>query len=207
MARSGNVVEINANEPLAKEIPRIEVMKQMRREASRLASKANKRIERLERNGFKDSPAYKTYLEGGGKFGVRGKTYNQVQQEVSRLNKFLNSQTSTVKGVVDNLKTMAVNTGISYKNLTELKNKSAKFFELAGKVEQYLRTVKDMASAIGYQKIWEAINTYTDEAKVDLSSGEADIDSMIESVTSAIELGQAPETLGNGEQWFYLIKD
>lgn len=204
---NGNLIEVGPGDTGLDKIPRIIAIKAYRREASRLASKANKRVERLERNGFKDSPAYKTYLEGGGKFGVKGKTYNELQQEVSRLNKFLDSQTSTVKGVISNLKSMAENTGISYKSLTELKNKATKFFELAGKVEQYLRSVKDMASAIGYQKIWEAINTYTDEANIDLSSGEADIDSMIESVTAALDLNGAPETLGNGEQWYYLLKD
>ena len=183
-------------------------IKAMRKEASRLASLANKRVARLERNELKDSPAYKQYIESGGKFGVKGKDYNQVQQELSRLRRFIDSQTSTVKGTIDNLKTMAANTGITYKNLKDLKTKSVKFFELSGKVEQYLRTVDDMASAVGYQKIWEAINEYTDKAKIDLGDGEADIDSMIEAVTTAIKEYETPDTINEiNENFYYRLTD
>lgn len=157
-----------------------------RREASRLASMANKRIERLERNGLTDTPAYKNYIAERGRFSVKGKTYNELQQEVSRLKRFIDTQTSTVKGTMNVLKEMARNTGMTYKSTDELKVKSAKFFELASKVEQYLRTVEDMASAVGYQKIWEAINQYTKDAEIDLSQGGADIDSMVEAVSRAL---------------------
>ena len=85
-----------------------------RREASRLASLANKRAQRLEANGLQDSPAYQMYLKTGGKFGVKGKTHNELQQEVSRLKRFIDMNTSTVKGVTTTLKEMAANTGISY---------------------------------------------------------------------------------------------
>lgn len=174
-----------------------------RRHASRLASKANKRIKRLEKNDLTDSPAYKTYIKGKGRFGVAGKTYNELQAEVSRLNGFINSNSSTIRGINSTLKEMAKNTGIKYQNLKELRRKSSKFFELASKVEQYLRNVEDMASAIGYQKIWQAINEYTRSAEVDLSSGEADIDGMISSVTSAIKTYESPTRLPDGG-WYKL---
>lgn len=158
-----------------------------RKEASRKAAVANKRIARLENNDLKGTPAYERYIaDGGHKFGIKGKSYNEVQQEVARLNRFLDSTTSTVKGAHNVLKEMAKNTGISYKSMTELRKKSAKFFELASKVEQYLRTVEDVASAIGYQKIWEAVNQYVKDANIDLSSGEGDINSMIQSVSKAL---------------------
>ena len=183
-----------------------------RKEASRLSSMANKRIERLERNNLTDTPAYKRYVESGGaKFGVKGKSFNEVQAEMARLNKFITSESSTIKGVNNVLKTMAANTGIKYKNLTELRAKSSKFFELSSKVEQYLRTVDDMASAIGYQKIWEAINEYTKKAHVDLADGETDIDSMIEDITNAIKEYDSPiqdETnVSNLKVNWYIVKD
>ena len=174
-----------------------------RRKASALASKANKRLQRLEKGNLKDSPAYKQAMKSGGRFGVRGKTYNQVQAEVSRLNRFLGTQTSTVRGVNANLKAMAKNTGVEYKNMKDLRKKATKFFALASKVEQYLRTVEDMASAIGYQKIWKAINTYTKDSKINLASGKADIDSMIASVTSAIKEYEQPVKLPD-DGWFKL---
>lgn len=185
----------------------------LRREASRLASKANKRIERLERNGLQDSPAYKGYLaSGGGRFGVRGKSHNEVQAELARLRKFIDANTSTVRGVNTYLKDMAENTGVKYKNLKDLRSKSAKFFELADKVEEYLRTVEDMASAIGYQKIWESINVYVEKNKTDLASGETDIDEMVKRVSDAITEWEKPENLdftsvGGNNIWYELPKD
>lgn len=172
-----------------------------RQEASRLASAANKRAERLEKNGLTDSPAYREYVEGG-RFSVRGKTHNQVQHELARLRRFMGMQSSTIKGYKANLKQIADNTGIEYSDFKELQAKSAKFFELQSKVEQYLRTVEDMGSAIGYQKIWEAINTYTKTANVDLESGEVDIDQMIKAVTDALTQFKKP-IMGNG---WYTVK-
>lgn len=166
-------------------------IKEFRREASRLAAIANKRVGRLEKNNLKSTPAYQRYIEGG-RFGVKGKDYNQVQKELSRLKSFLDSETSTIRGANKTLKDMAKNTGIQYSNLTELRDKAPKFFELASKVEQYLRNVEDMASAIGYQKIWEAINQYTDSAKIDLAQADTDIDGMISAVTRALTEFEKP---------------
>ena len=177
---------------------------QYRRAASRLASVANKRIDRLEANGLTESPAYKTYLETGGKFGVKGKTHNEVQAEVARLKRFIESSTSTVKGVTQTLKDMAANTGITYTDFNDLKAKSSKFFELASKVEQYLRTVEDMASAIGYQKIWESINQYVKDSQISLEGSERDIDQMTQAVVDAIKEYDAPIQKLGGNGWFTL---
>ena len=178
-----------------------------RKEASRLASLANKRAQRLEANGLQDSPAYQMYLKTGGKFGVKGKTHNELQQEVSRLKRFIDMNTSTVRGVTNTLKEMAANTGISYANMKELKQKSAKFFELASKVEQYLRTVEDMASAIGYQKIWESINQYVKSGEIDLSSADGDIDGMVKAVTDAIKQYETPINNRTTGKWFKLADE
>lgn len=181
-----------------------EKIKEYRKEASRLASLANKRVNRLESNDLKDSPAYKKYIEDGGKFSVKGKSHNELQHEVARLRRFISAETSTVKGVNRTLKDMANNTGIKYTNLKDLRNKASKFFELSSKVEQYLRTVDDMASAIGYQKIWEAINQYVKSGEIDLSSSDGDIDGMVKAVTDAIkEYDQPIQKLG-GSGWFTL---
>lgn len=169
-----------------------------RQEASRLASAANKRAERLSKNGLTDSPAYREYVEGG-RFSVRGKTHNEVQHELARLRRFMGMETSTIKGYKANLKQIADNTGIEYSDFKELQTKSAKFFELQSKVEQYLRTVEDIGSAIGYQKIWEAINSYTKTSNIDLSSAETNIDDMIKAVTDALTQIKKP-ILGNG--WY-----
>lgn len=188
-----------------KEVPdKVKRISQYRRAASRLASVANKRVERLEANNLTDSPAYKAYLESGGKFGVKGKTHNEVQAEVARLKRFIESSTSTVKGVTQTLKDMAANTGIKYTDLNDLKAKSSQFFNLASKVEQYLRTVEDMASAIGYQKIWEAINQYVKDASITLDGSESDIEQMTQAVVEAIKEYDTPIQKLGGNGWFTL---
>lgn len=160
---------------------------EFRKEVSRLASLANKRLQRLESAKLTDSPAYQKWVENGAvKFGVKGKTYNQLQSEMARLNRFINAQTSTVRGINSNLKEMAANTGIKYGTLKELRSKATSFFELASKVEQYLRTVNDMASAIGYHKIWEVINEYVEREKIDLSGAENNIDELSKMVSELI---------------------
>lgn len=164
-----------------------EAQAEFRKEVSRLASLANKRIQRLENAKLTDSPAYQKWVENGSvKFGVKGKTYNQLQSEMARLNRFINAQTSTVRGINSNLKEMAANTGIKYGTLKELRAKATSFFELASKVEQYLRTVNDMASAIGYNKIWEVINEYVEKEKIDLSGAENNIDELSKMVSELI---------------------
>lgn len=160
---------------------------EFRKEVSRLASLANKRIQRLEAAKLTDSPAYQKWVENGAvKFGVKGKTFNQLQSEMARINRFINAQTSTIRGINRNLKEMAANTGIKYGTLKELRSKAASFFELASKVEQYLRTVNDMASAIGYHKIWEVINEYVEREKIDLSGAENNIDELSKMVSELI---------------------
>lgn len=192
-------------ERINREVPeKVDRIRMYRAQASRLASMANKRIQRLESNGLTDSPAYKKYIETGGKFGVRGKDHNQLQAEVARLRRFIESETSTVKGVTNTLKEMAENTGIKYDNLQDLRSKASKFFELSSKVEQYLRTVDDMASAIGYQKIWEAINQYVKTEGVDLSNAEGDIDGMVRAVTDALKEYEQPIQKLGGNGWFTL---
>lgn len=186
-----------------------ENIKEAKKEITKLASMANKRLQRLENANLESSPAYKKWVaDGGVKFSVKGKDHNQLQRELSRLQTFINAETSTVRGANNTLKEMAKNTGIKYKNLTDLRQKADKFFELSSKVEQYLRTVDDIASAIGYQKIWEAINTYTKESKTDLANSETDIDSLVETVTKMLNGTNHAKELENSSQtddgWFFV---
>ena len=154
---------------------------------------------------MESSPAYQKWLaDGGVRFSVKGKDHNQLQKEVARLKRFLNSETSTVRGVNRTLKEMAANTGIKYKNLKDLRKKSAKFFELASKVEQYLRNVDDIASAIGYQKIWEAINKYTKQRKDAFDDGVDDIDAMVKTVTDMLKATNLEKPKGDSGDWWYI---
>ena len=186
-----------------------------RKEASRLAAMANKRVARLEANNLQDAPAYKGYLEsGGGKFSVKGKTHNELQREVSRMQKFIVAKTSTVTGVNTYLKGIATNTGIKYTNMKDLKAKAATFFILSNKVEEYLRTVEDMASAIGYQRIWEAVNEYVQTARINMADANLSIDDMVLTISKAIAELERPENIKVGDlkayevnNWYKLKKE
>lgn len=158
-----------------------------KKELSKLISKANKRIVRLQKNQLTDSPAYQRLIKDGvTKFSVKNKSFNELQQEMSKVNRFLSSETSTIRGINKNLKTIASNTGIKYKNIKELKSKASKFFELSSKVEQYLRTVEDMASAVGYNQIWEVISEYTQEKRINLADAEVNIEDLVENVSKVL---------------------
>lgn len=203
---------INATEQVYNE--KVERIRKQRQEASRLASMANKRLKRLEKNNLQDSPAYQKWLESGGeKFGIRGKDYNAVQKEMARMRQFINSQTSTVKGINNVLKEMADNTGIRYKNLKELRQSSKQFFELSSKIEQYLRTVDDMASSIGYQKIWEQINQYVQTNKIELGEANNNIEELTQRIVEAMDVYNEKERINTNENgyevdgWFQLDKE
>lgn len=181
--------------------------KEYRKEVSKLASLANKRLKRLEQSDLTSSPAYQKWVENGGaKFSVKGKSHNELQREFARLRAFIGSETSTIQGVNKVLKDMANNTGIVYTSVKELKAQSNKFFELSSKVEQYLRTVDDMASAIGYQKIWEAINQYVKDEKINLADSEADIDKISKSVSEVLSAFDSRKLFDDAgdDQWFYI---
>lgn len=193
--------------------PKLERIRRERREVSRLASLANKRVKRLEKNKLTDTPAYQGYLRsGGGKFSVRGKSYNEVQAEKARIRAFINANTSTVRGAHKVLKDMADNTGIKYKTLKELKKKSDVFFKLASKIEQNLSTIDGLATALGYQKIWEQINVYVQENKIDLENAEDNIDELVERISNAIKEYETPALIdltrvGGKRNWYKLPKE
>lgn len=140
----------------------------LKREVSRMATLANHRLQRLEAQGFDDAPAYKKWIEAGGeKFSVKGKDYNELQQELARIRQFTNSITSTVRGAKKVLSAIASNTGMDGQAMY---SKAKEFFQIASMVEQYIRSTENTASAIGYQKIWQAINEYAKKQEVDLSN-------------------------------------
>lgn len=144
---------------------------ELKKETSRLASMANKRLVRLERNNLKMLPAYREWESHGAiKFSVKGKNYQQLQSEYWRLKHFLDDRTSTVRSANTFLKEMAENTGIKYKGLEDLKTKSTQFFELADKIKQYNQSINQSAQALDYQKIWQQINTYVNSTNTDLAS-------------------------------------
>lgn len=168
-----------------------EETKALKAEVSRKASMANKRLKRLEAKGLTNSPAYKKWLESGGaKFSVRGKSYNELQAELARVNHFIDAKTSTIRGLNKVLKDIAKTTGIETKDIAEIQKHASKFFELTNKIEEYLRNTEDAASAIGYRKIFETVSNYVKHEKINLGQSKQDIESLIpvliEMMTNAV---------------------
>lgn len=165
-------------------------LQMLKAEVSRKASMANKRLVRLERNNLTHLPAYQQWVDykGGVKFSVKGKDYNELQKELARVNNFINAKTSLVRQANAYLKEIATMTGISYNKVSELPTLTKGFFELASKIEQYLRNVEGSASAIGYQKIWEVINKYVKEENNELLAGVSDMESAIPIISEMIQL-------------------
>lgn len=141
-------------------------IKQLKKEISRKASMANKRLNRLEKNDLTSVPAYRQYVKGGGvKFSVKGKNYNELQAELARVNHFIDSKTSTIRGTKTVLKDIANTAHIKYNNVSDLYKNVNTFFSLASKVSDYLNATGQSALSIGYQRIWEAINQYVEQDK------------------------------------------
>ena len=71
---------------------------QLKPVVSQLANTANKRIKAMEKAHGKSSQAYRGVMKSGGKFGVKGKSYADLQKEVKREIRFLKHKTSTITG-------------------------------------------------------------------------------------------------------------
>ena len=167
---------------------------EFRKAVTKIVSVANKRIKRLEKSNLKDSPAYQKWLsEGGVKFSVKGKDYNQLQAEFWRLKNFMDNKTSLVRQANGYLRDMAKVTGIKYGNLSELKAKSKQFFELAKKIKEYYNVSEQSAMALDYQKIWEQINTQIKQGAIQIGQ-EQSTDEVLQNFLDAMDKVSEIET-------------
>jgi len=158
-----------------------------RQEASRKVSMANKRLQRIENQNLKMSPAYKKWVDDGGqKFGIKGKSNNEVKAEVARLNKFLNQTTSTVKGTKKYLTNVANQVGVKqWDSFEDLGNQLQGFFDVSDKVQEYLRNSKEVSVSIGYKKIWQEVNEYADTVGEEFSLLDNDVAEIAENIVQA----------------------
>lgn len=181
---------------------------ELKREVSRMASMANKRLNRLESNNLTLLPAYREWEQHGAiKFSIRGKNYNQLQSEYWRLKHFLDDRTSTVRQANNFLREMAKNTGIKYRGLEDLKSKSKQFFELAEKIKQYNMSINQSAQALDYQKIWQQINTYVNNTNTDLASAissDEQLDRFLQFMEKVQPVEDKKEGYAVGNEWDFV---
>lgn len=171
--------------------------KQLRQEASRLVSMANKRLKRLEEQNLVESPSYKKWVDDGGqKFGIRGKSTEEVKQEVARLNDFLKKQTSTVTGAKQYFKNVADKVGIKdFNDFPDLQRKLNNFFETTAKVKEYLQNSKEIGVSIGYQKVWEEVANYVQEMNREVEMTEQDVLKIAEKLAESAGYGEVDKML------------
>jgi len=162
--------------------------RELRAEARRLVSMANKRLRRLEQQNLINSPAYQKWVEDGSqKFSVKGKNMEELKQEIARMNDFLNKQTSTVKGAKQYFKNVANEVGIKkYQDFTDLQRKLNTFFETTAKIKEYLYNSKEIGVAIGYQKIWEVVSDYVEEVGHELELTEETVAEMSKKIVESV---------------------
>lgn len=132
---------------------------QLQAQVDQMAKEANARLDELAKNEM-NSPAYDNWVKNGEvRFGVKGKTYQEVQSEYWRTKNFLDSKTSTVKGAQDVLDQISRNTGFKGETGKLTQDEASNFFRLADRISDYYKMTGDSAKALDYQKIWEQINT------------------------------------------------
>ena len=134
-----------------------------------LYAEAKRNIRDLQSHNLGDTPAIQKLEENGKiKFSVKGKTYNELQSDYFRLKRFMEAETSTVKGATNVLENIAKNINIQYNDLNEIIVKSRAFFDIASKVEQILESQSQLAFTMGYQTIWTAVNNMVERKKINL---------------------------------------
>lgn len=153
--------------------------KELNKELNRLNSLANKRIKRLKEKGIK-SPALRNMPD---KFTNRGKTRAEKIRDYHKVHKFVNSETSTLRGVKKTYKNILNNTGLEdvilEKTSIDVKSVDSsqiidltnEFFSLASMVDDYLKSKGDF---ISYDKVWDYVK---EEMKLS-TSDEIDLDGM-----------------------------
>lgn len=155
---------------------------------NKLVSKANKRLRRLSKRGWK-TRAYKKAVQTGGKFhNRRGASYKEKAREYQRVKNFLNSDTSTIRGSKKVLKQMLSRTGLedivgddpdTIMTSEEVENGDGsitlvnKFFDIASMVDDYLENHRGVK--ISSDEIWRSIHdTYLAGYEEDFSDADAE---------------------------------
>lgn len=182
--------------------------KALRAQVSQLASMANKRLERLEKNELTSSPAYQKWEQNGShRFSVSGKSYPEVQSEYWRVKDFLEMRTSSVTGTKAVLQEIATNIGwgdIDFDNIAMTQEQLSNFFKIADSVSQYLDSVDESAAALDYQEIWDTINAAYQEGKIDFNNAELDAEQMQEIVGKMLVLEGTQDML---EAWDNMLDE
>lgn len=164
---------------------RTEKQKDFRKEVSRLASMANKRIKRLAESDFSSSPAYQKWKKEGGKFfSIRGKSQADVWKEYYRVTDFINSKTSSITGTKKVLSNMNEYTGMKLDSVQDVQAVASEFFSLYTKVAEYIK-VKGMGAIYDSNQVYKQIILSVEELETDLIN--ADMSGLLDYIVDRID--------------------
>lgn len=149
-----------------------------------MAQEANARLVDLEQNELTNAPAYSQWQENGSvRFGVKGKTYQEVQKEFWRIKNFLDSKTSTVTGAREVLSNISAMVGL---DTVMTGQQASNYFRLADKIREYYQMSGESAKALDYMKIWEVIDMAIEKGYATLDKTDYTVED-IETILSEIE--------------------
>lgn len=164
-----------------------------------LLNTVNKRISRLEKYNLTDTPAYNRLKElefvkinskGQMRFTKKGvKGYRELQRLEKELNLFKSYKTSTKPGYTNFVQSTLRNTGVKIpKNLSlpEAQNFNKNFYELYGKMKDYLITKEGSFDAIGSDVVQAEIAEYVENNNIDLTQGDIGIEDLISQLEGVI---------------------
>lgn len=164
-----------------------------------LLNTVNKRISRLEKYNLTDTPAYnrlkemefvKVNSKGQMRFtkkGVQG--YRELKRLEKELNLFKGYKTSTKPGYTKFVQSTLRNTGVKIpKNLSlpEAQTFNKNFYDLYGKMKDYLITKEGSFDAIGSDVVQAEIAEYVETNSIDLTQKDIDIEELISMLEGVI---------------------
>lgn len=174
---------------------KIEEYRNLRKEVSRFASIANKRVKRLEVKGFNESS--KAYRDAFGqgiseKFGIRGlQNRKEVLREKERIQNFLSAQTSTITGFKKYLDGVAARRGekIPGNDYQAYANKYSNLY----RAHERLRQFRPAALPYSSDDEMEQINSVLEQLGDDYKYDSEELDTIVELAIEQYE-GQVEDT-------------
>ena len=186
-------------------------MKKLRSEGNQLVSKLNKRIRRLEKNGYQNLPSLKPYMGDNGRlkqFSIKGKTYNELQQVIAEMRHFENMKTTTTRGVKEWLMNVYESThtedqmkkvDLSKISTKKLFNEGKRYFNIYNKLIEYGNTIEGgIAPWVYYKEIFKKINEQIQENKKSLSEmTDTELENMLQLLQDQIDVLSKEQKIDN----------
>lgn len=146
-------------------------------------NKANKRIKRLEKSGkYATSKAYAIHIKEKGAFGTKGKSYNQLLAEQKRINKFIASKTSTVRGTDDDTKRIMKMFKLkeNKENRKLMESHAEKFFELFKKAMEFQFLKGENSLALSSDRIQDEIGKKVESKEINIENTEESLGTVLD---------------------------